>query len=130
MSQTQTEEKEKKEEPLYSKSNKNQIKPSTTSTVSFNSPKITTKLMTTGSSSTSKLLSANYNPSKNPKKDKLVQNASIRILEVESLLDKLDNHIDKHHRKSSQELQDFEQIHSELTKIQSGLIDDDEHNIN
>ena len=56
------------------------------------------------------LLSADYNGTSNPKKDELVQNASIRILEVESLLDKLNDHVEEHHRRSSQELQDFEQV--------------------
>ena len=62
--------------------------------------------------STSNLLSVNYNPSHNPKKDAIVQNASIRILEVEALLDKIDSHVEIHHRRSSHKLKDFEQVNT------------------
>eukprot|EP01083_Nonionella_stella_P215246 774868_1 len=102
------------------KTNKPTIQQSTTSSVNP-----TSIIKNTISHSTSNLLSAEYNPSHNPKKDELVQSASIRILEVESLLDKLNTHIDKHHRQSSQKLQDFEQIHTELSKIQSTLMSDE-----
>eukprot|EP01083_Nonionella_stella_P142808 442524_1 len=118
MADTGTEEKDT--EPV---SNKQRIKQSTSTKANIpTQPKFQSAI----SSSTSNLLTAEYNPTHNPKKDELVQSASIRILEVENLLDKLDHHIDKHQRKSSKKLQDFEQIHSELSKIQSSLISDQE----
>jgi len=105
--------------------------PSITSPASCPSPQISSSFPRSNPQllhshhSTSNLLSVNYNPSQNPKKDAIVQTASIRILEVEALLDKIDSHIDKHHRRSSHKLKDFEQIHSELSQIQTNLIRDD-----
>lgn len=100
--------------------------------------------------SASGLLSTDFNPNKNPKKDEIVHHASVHILEIENVLTKMDVHFDKQHRKSLKRLQDFEQvinliytshnrkntqkrklinqIHSELSKIQSTLISDDESN--
>ena len=133
MSQPHTEEKEEKEDSLspspsttketytdieITDTNKSKTNKEALST--FNPPKKT--ILSSGvSQSTNNLLSANYNPKNNPKKDEIVQTASIKILEVESLLDKLNDHIDRHHRKSSQKLQDFEQVN---TKIVQSLCND------
>ena len=125
MSQTHTEEKEEKEDSLSEspstindnntnnndnkksiKRQKLEVSPPFTSSKKKKPPNLSLSM----SQSANNLLSTNYNPSHNSKKDEIVQNASIKILEVESLLDKLNDHIDKHHRKSSQKLQDFEQV--------------------
>ena len=72
---------------------------------------------TTAALSANNLLSADYNPNHNPEKDEIVQNASIRILEIESVLDKMNTHINKHHRKSLKSMQDFEQVKHSIASI-------------
>lgn len=44
------------------------------------------------------------------KQDALVQSTSIRLLEVEQLLSKLNTHYDKHTRKNSKQMQDCQQV--------------------